>query len=126
MYFRMQDRRRGVGQFDRRIQLIKPVSVPNRLNEPKTGEEIVYSNFPAWRKDPGLTDEQNTKNNASRSVTEVDFEIHFIPDLMIGANKILTDWKIKDEFSGEVYKVVAPATELGRRYRILIHTELVR
>ncbi|MBO9612543.1 MAG: hypothetical protein J7619_07605 [Dyadobacter sp.] len=121
----MQDRRRGVGQFDRRIKLVKPVNVPGRFNESNTGEAIVYEMFPAYREEPGPVDESQTKNNATRSVTQINWQIPFIRELLVGENKIVTDWKIIDFFTGQVYKVVSTATEIGRGYRIQINTELV-
>ncbi|MET7253462.1 hypothetical protein [Dyadobacter fermentans] len=97
------------------------MKISNRVNESKTGDELVYDNFPAYRKEPGSVEEDNEKRNASRSVTSVDWEIHFIPGL-----DIETGWKIKDIFSGKLYNVVADATEIERRKRILIKTELAK
>jgi hypothetical protein len=107
--------------FDRRINIFKPKTVPNRLNEPKTEDELVYSKFPASKLDPGRDDPEKVENNAARSIQYISWELRYIPDLQLGPG-----WKIEDRRTGIFYRVSSESLELGRGQAILVRTELVK
>jgi hypothetical protein len=113
--------RRGAGKYDRRVQIYKPTTIANAVNQKLAGPpELVYDKFPAHRKENARQIEESVQNNSSRSALIVEWELRFIPGL-----DIKTDWMIKDIFSSKSYKVISPSAEIGRREGILVRTEIL-
>ena len=121
-----RERRRGLGRYDRRVQLIRPITVTDEYYETGTGEEFVFDGYPAHKLEKVTAqDNENSKQHVFSLLT-VEWDLRFIPQLVrVPETTINNTWRLKDLTDNRVYKVVAPATEIGRGDGILIKTELV-
>jgi len=119
-------RKKGIGIYDRRVQLIRPATVTNEYYETGTGEELVFDGYPAHKLEKvNAQDNENSKQHVISLLT-VEWDLRFIPQLIRDPETTINNtWKLRDLTDNRVYKVVAPATEIGRGQGILIKTELV-
>ena len=115
-----RDRRRGVGIYDRRVQILEPVEATDDYNEGQLAFNVKYESFPAGKLDNVTTDDEVLDGRIVQSASIVRWQLRFVPDL-----GIKTSWKIKDLFSGLTYEVIAPAEEVGRREAWLVKTRIV-
>ncbi|MCF0074477.1 head-tail adaptor protein [Dyadobacter sp. CY261] len=115
-----RDRRRGIGIYDRRIQILEPVSEANDYNEDQLSFEVKYGSFPAGKLDSVSEVNEAMEGQVIQSAARVDWQLRFVPDI-----GIKTSWKIKDLFSGLTYQVIAPIQEIGRREAWLVKTQIV-
>lgn len=121
-----RERRRGLGRYDRRVQLIRPVNVVNEYYEAGTGQEVVYDKYPAHKLEKSSAQDNENSNQRVISILSVDWDLRFIPLLIRDKDKTINNtWTLKDLTDNRTYKVVAPASEIGRGDGILIKTELV-
>lgn len=111
-----------IGMYNRRVQLIGPLTVANDFNEKLTKEDVIFSKYPARKIEGEKSEDEAIKGNKIISVLSVDWDLRYIPLAKLG---ITTKWKIRDLYDGRVYKVVAPVSEIGWREGILVKTELV-
>lgn len=114
-----RERRRGVGIYDRRIQILEPVIDANDYNEDQLSFEIKYDNFPAGKLESVSEANEAMEGRVVQSASRVDWQLRFVPDI-----GIKTSWKIKDLFSGLIYEVIAPIQEVGRREAWLVKTQI--
>lgn len=114
-----RDRRRGVGIYDRRIQILEPVELADEYNEKQLVFQEKYSSFPAGKLDDVKDVNEALDGRLVQSASQVFWLLPFVPDI-----GITTSWKIKDVFSGLTYKVIAPVEEVGRRKSWLVKTEI--
>ncbi len=115
-----RDKRRGVGIYDRRIEILEPTNAPDDYNEGQLVYSPKYSDFPAGKITKDVQADESLDGRIIQSTSRVDWQLPFVPDL-----GIKTSWRIKDQFTGLVYEVKAPAEEIGRREAWLIKTEVV-
>jgi hypothetical protein len=118
----MPAKKAKIGMYNRRLQLIRPITVANDFNEKFTKDVIEFESFPARRIDGDKTEDESSTGNKSASVLSVDWDLRYIP---LHKLAIDTTWKLRDLHDKRVYKVVAPATEIGWREGILVKTEFV-
>ncbi|MCF2443650.1 head-tail adaptor protein [Dyadobacter sp. CY345] len=116
----MPDNRLLSSKMDRRVEFSKPSASADAYNE-NTDFEVVYSNFPAHRKDSSSSQDESEDINLIRGEARVEWVIRFLPNL-----NIATNWKLKDLHDGQTYEVTAPPTEIGRRQEIRIVTKLIQ
>lgn len=116
----MQDRRILASKLDRRVELSKPSTSADAFNE-NVLFQVVYSNFPAHRKDSTSNQDENLDNNLIQGESRVEWEIRFLPGL-----DIKTNWRLKDIHDGKMYEILSPPTEIGRRQGIRIVTKLIQ
>ena len=107
-------------RLDRRIELLEPVTADNDYNETQINFDVAYSNFPAHRKDSVTTDGEKQEGQVIQASNVTEWEIRFIPNL-----NIKSTWKIRDMFSGEIYQIISPVAEIGRREGYRIKTMVV-
>lgn len=122
-----RERRRGLGKYDRRVELIRPADMDDDpYYEQGTAEKVVFTRYPACKlENIGAQDNENSKQRVI-SVLLVDWDLRFIPQLVRDPGKTINNtWKLRDLFDNRIYKVVAPAAEIGRGDGILVKTELV-
>jgi len=117
----MSDNRIQSSKLDRRIELSRPTTSVDAYNEAQTVFEVLYTNFPAHRKDSTSNEDETQENKVVRGESRVEWEIRFLPGL-----NIKTTWKIKDLHDGNNYEIIAPPTEIGRRQGIRITTKLIQ
>ncbi|ACT96702.1 hypothetical protein Dfer_5511 [Dyadobacter fermentans DSM 18053] len=115
-----RDIRRGRGIYDRRIQILQPVDEPNEYNEEQLVYSPKYTDFPAGKVNKSSQGNEGSDGQIIQSSSMVDWQLPFVPDL-----GIKTSWRIKDQFSGLTYEVIAPAEEVGRREAWLVKTRIV-
>lgn len=121
-----RERRRGLGRYDRRVQLIRPVTVQNEYYETGTGEQIVYDKYPAHKLEKATAQDNENASQRVISILSIDWDLRFIPSLIRNQEQTINNtWILKDLTDNRTYKVVAPASEIGRGDGILIKTELV-
>jgi len=110
------------GRYRWRVQLIKPTLIRDPdTNEEKLEDVVVYSNYPAMKREQPTGQSETLSANAIFGKTRVTWELRFIPNL-----GIKTDWKIRDMFDKTVYNVIAPSTELDFRQGYLVLTEVAQ
>lgn len=112
--------RRNPGWFNRKVELLRPVTVENDFNESQTSYEPAYSGWPARRLDKLSSEDENVKGNAARSILSHDWELRFAPNLELNSK-----WQIRDMLDGKIYQVVAPVSEVDFRVALLVKTEIV-
>jgi len=118
----MQDKRKGAGMYDRRVQLKQPTKTqdPNNFNEVHTAMTIYLSGVPAAKVNNSGGDEKLDNHKETELVT-VDWEMRYDWGVNIRAS-----WVIVDLHDGQEYKVVGPVMEIGRRKAVRVKTELIQ
>jgi hypothetical protein len=108
------------GRFDRRVNLLRPVDVENEYNEAQTSYVPAYSNFPAHRKDSVTTDGEQQDAKAIQATNITEWELRYIPNLGVKST-----WRLVDVFNKQVYQIISPVTEIGRRQAYRVKTMIV-
>jgi hypothetical protein len=115
----MQDKK-GAGAYNRRVQILKPKTIPNKFNEKKTSFEVVYEKYPAKRLDAVSKADESLENHLIAGSSVVEWDLRYIRTL-----QIKTSWRIKDIFDGKTYEIIAPATEKGNGQGIRVLSKLI-